>query len=103
MPRKVMESSSLVIFKPQLGTFLCDLLQGTALAAGLDWGIPRGPFQPHDSVVQNRKLVIPTHSTAIAEQGLKGCFPQHMVPLGMGAQPWAAQPKTHLQLHQTHK
>jgi len=38
LPRDVVESPSLEIFKTNLDTFLCDLLQGTPLAeeVGLD-------------------------------------------------------------------
>ena len=45
LPREVVECSSLEIFKIHLDTFLCNILQGTALAVGLNSMISRGAFQ----------------------------------------------------------
>ena len=53
LPREVVKSPSLEIFRTCLGTFLCDLLQQTCFSRGLDCRTSRGPSNPHlcDSVI----------------------------------------------------
>ena len=46
LPRGVVDSSSLEIFKAHLDTYLCSLLEGGLLCRGLDSVIPGGPSQP---------------------------------------------------------
>ena len=46
LPREVVDSPSLEIFKTHLETYLCSLLLGACCAGGLDSMISRGPFQP---------------------------------------------------------
>jgi len=46
LPREVVESPSLEIFKPRLDTVLCSLLWVTLFQQELDWVTHRGPFQP---------------------------------------------------------
>jgi len=48
LPREVVDSPFMEMFKILLDAYLCDLLQGTfcRVPAGLDSGISWGPFQP---------------------------------------------------------
>ena len=46
LPREVVDSPSLEIFKTHLDAYLCSLLQGACFAGGLDSMISKGPFQP---------------------------------------------------------
>ena len=51
LPREVVESPSLEIFKTHLDTFLCNILQGTALAGGRTQRPPEVPSDPSDSLI----------------------------------------------------
>ena len=46
LPRGVVDSPSLEIFKAHQDTYLCSLLEGGLLCRGLDSVIPGGPSQP---------------------------------------------------------
>jgi len=46
LPREVVESPSLEIFRPRLDEVLCSLLWVTLLQQGVGLDDPRGPFQP---------------------------------------------------------
>ena len=46
LPRGVVESPSLEIFKTRQDKVLCSLLWVTLLGQGVGLGDPRGPFQP---------------------------------------------------------
>ena len=59
LPREVVESPSLEIFKTRLDKDLCSCSGWPCFGRGLDWVIHRGPFQPQtccDSVTLQRRL-----------------------------------------------